>query len=344
MPLVSIIAPVFNVQQYLDEFIQSILKQTFMDFELLLIDDGSNDNSLGICKGYFEDDNRVKVFHQENKGVSNARNLGIKNASGKWISFIDPDDYVESDFLEKILSCLNINKDIDLVECYIKKFDDNGKNYKYKKFYKKNVVLSGKQWLFNAEYYFTKNKNLPRTVLYSADIIRKNNLLFNENYSVCEDCDFVFRYAAYIHNVFIDTDELYCYRQRIKSATRIKGISVAQFSAILFFRNYVKSSDNMKLISSFILGEAKIYMRLIVQEFLLKRKTVNYGNELSNRLDSVKSLFFLIFSKGEWDNFKKSPVLFMKKELRMCNKELKLDFSSFKYKIISFFISNMLIF
>ena len=89
MPKISVIVPVYNAEPYLRQCVDSILSQTFTDFELLLIDDGSTDHSGVICDGYANLDSRVKVFHTTNKGLSAARNLGIENTSADWITFID---------------------------------------------------------------------------------------------------------------------------------------------------------------------------------------------------------------------------------------------------------------
>lgn len=98
-PKISVIVPVYNVEKYLRRCIDSILAQTFADFELLLIDDGSKDSSGAICDEYAEKDNRILVFHKENGGVSSARNVGLDNAKGEWITFVDADDYVSKEWL-----------------------------------------------------------------------------------------------------------------------------------------------------------------------------------------------------------------------------------------------------
>ena len=95
MPKISVIVPVYNVEPYLRLCVNSILNQTFTDFELLLIDDGSTDYSGEICDEYASMDSRVKVFHTTNRGVSAARNLGINKASAEWITFVDSDDWME---------------------------------------------------------------------------------------------------------------------------------------------------------------------------------------------------------------------------------------------------------
>ena len=99
MPKISVIVPVYNTEKYLHRYIDSILAQTFTDFELLLINDGSKDNSGAICDEYAAKDSRVRVFHKENGGASSARNMGLDNAKGKWVTFVDSDDYILPSFL-----------------------------------------------------------------------------------------------------------------------------------------------------------------------------------------------------------------------------------------------------
>jgi len=99
LPKFSIIVPVYNCSQYLEHCIQSILSQSFSDFELILIDDGSKDNSLELCKQYEKNDNRIKTIHQENKGVSSARNTGLDISKGEYILFVDSDDFIDESML-----------------------------------------------------------------------------------------------------------------------------------------------------------------------------------------------------------------------------------------------------
>ena len=100
MPQISIIVPVYNVEPYLHKCIDSILAQTFTDFECILIDDGSPDNCPAICDEYATKDNRIILLHQKNAGVSAARNAGLNIAKGEWIGFVDSDDWIEKNALE----------------------------------------------------------------------------------------------------------------------------------------------------------------------------------------------------------------------------------------------------
>ena len=101
-PEISIIVPVYKVEQYLNECIDSILAQTFTDFELILVDDGSPDNCPALCDAAAAKDSRIRVIHQQNKGLSGARNAGIEIARGNWLSFIDSDDSIDRTFCEKL--------------------------------------------------------------------------------------------------------------------------------------------------------------------------------------------------------------------------------------------------
>lgn len=103
--MISIIVPVYNAEKYLDHSIQSILSQTYTDFELLLIDDGSTDSSGAICDKYAEQDFRIRVFHKENGGVSSARNMGLGNIRGDYFTFIDADDTVNVNYLRSLAPC-----------------------------------------------------------------------------------------------------------------------------------------------------------------------------------------------------------------------------------------------
>lgn len=104
--LISIIVPVYNVEKYLPKCIDSIISQTYSNLEIILVDDGSTDMSHQICDDYSKMDNRIKVIHKKNGGVSSARNLGLNNSTGEYIGFIDPDDYIEPNMYECLLNAL----------------------------------------------------------------------------------------------------------------------------------------------------------------------------------------------------------------------------------------------
>lgn len=147
MPKISVIVPIYNVEQYLDKCIKSILSQTFRDFELLLVDDGSEDRSSQICDYYKSIDSRVKVIHKENGGLSDARNVGIRLSKGEFLSFIDGDDTISKSMLEEMYNSINLyNADISICNM-VRVFEDETKEY----FYKPTI----KEILFEDEEIFT---------------------------------------------------------------------------------------------------------------------------------------------------------------------------------------------
>lgn len=153
-PRISVIVPVYNVQNYLERCIESVLNQTFKNFELILVNDGSTDNSLNICKRY-KKDNRIKIISQKNKGLSAARNKGLELAQGEYVSFIDSDDFVEKDYLKLLFE--NINKySTDIAMCEYFLTNEKGKKYSIVRFNepKTILVLSGRETL---KYSYEKN-------------------------------------------------------------------------------------------------------------------------------------------------------------------------------------------
>ena len=122
MPKISVIVPVYKVEAYLQECVDSILAQTFEDFELILVDDGSPDNCGAICDAYAGKDSRVKVIHQENQGLSGARNTGIEASKGEFLTFVDSDDMVSPQYLEVLINLFCDNTDVAV--CGFKSFLD----------------------------------------------------------------------------------------------------------------------------------------------------------------------------------------------------------------------------
>ncbi|HEL1673830.1 TPA: glycosyltransferase [Streptococcus suis] len=129
-PLISIIVPVYNVENYLDECIQTVLAQTYSNWELLLINDGSTDSSGTICDDYAKSDERIRVIHLKNRGVSEARNTGLTLSKGEYITFLDSDDGIREDFLETCLTTA-IQHDVDIVIGHFFIWDENQQTFYY---------------------------------------------------------------------------------------------------------------------------------------------------------------------------------------------------------------------
>ena len=123
-PLISIIVPIYKVEKYLKKCIQSIMNQTYLNFELILVDDGSPDDCPMICDNYAKLDNRIVVLHKQNGGLSDARNAGLDVARGEYIGFVDSDDFIANNMYEKLLSGL-LAEDADMAVCNFSYVDEN---------------------------------------------------------------------------------------------------------------------------------------------------------------------------------------------------------------------------
>lgn len=209
-PKVSVIIPVFNAEKHLTHCIDSVLMQTFPDFELLLIDDGSKDESGKICDEYARKDPRIIVFHKKNGGVSSARNLGLQEAKGEWVTFVDSDDWVDSRALEYYIANPLSNDTLYIQQAMTVK----GRNFNHwpAKFKDISIDLnvndvSDYTYLNDILIYGT-----PWGKLYNMDIIRKNHLVFNERLSLHEDHCFYFDYIRFIHKIKLYENVGYYYR------------------------------------------------------------------------------------------------------------------------------------
>ena len=123
MPLLSVVTPVYNMSEYLDHCLSTVLNQTFTDFEVLLVDDGSTDQSPAMCDKYAQTDKRIRVFHKKNGGIASARNCGIENAKGEYIVFVDSDDYIHPGMFEYLINAAE-NEKVDIVVFNLKRGTD----------------------------------------------------------------------------------------------------------------------------------------------------------------------------------------------------------------------------
>lgn len=179
--LVSIIVPIYKVpEQYLKKCIESIMTQTLESIEILLVDDGSPDNCGAVCDDYAAFDNRIKVIHKKNGGLSSARNAGFKAAAGEWIMFVDGDDWIEPDMCE-IMYNLGIEKNVQLVMCGIMKNYKHSQT-KYKFYLKEGKVYRGEEckWLQQQLLVYNGNIAVAYSKLIKRNILTENNILHDE--------------------------------------------------------------------------------------------------------------------------------------------------------------------
>lgn len=240
--LVSIIVPVYNSEKSLVRCIDSILIQTYTQFELLLINDGSTDNSGQICDNYALKDGRVTTFHQNNKGVSSARNKGIEQAKGKYITFIDSDDWIEIEFLS---SFFPINKEIKkktfIISGIVKDYNGNSKIL-----HRLAPTLVNKENLSSLfieynlyRYGYTVAK------LYENDIIQNNNIRFNENISYTEDLLFMLQYIYHIEQIKLSSSYYYHYVSDDGDNLSLSNRYYSYESEYLIFNELKKITSNL---------------------------------------------------------------------------------------------------
>lgn len=209
--MLSIIVPVYNVSRYLYGCIESILNQEFQDFELILVDDGSVDDSGKICDEYAGKDNRIHVIHQKNGGVSSARNTGIENASGKYIAFVDADDTMEPNMYSTMVTKAE-QSGSDYVICGLKiLFANNTEDILYS--LPENVLMNRDSVIKVLLYSIYSNENIinsPCNKLYRLDLIRNNQIRFLKRRRA-EDWLFNIRYLENSQSALYINEPLYNY-------------------------------------------------------------------------------------------------------------------------------------
>lgn len=225
---ISIIIPVYNVSKYINKCLDSIINQTYTNLEILIIDDGSTDNSLDICNSYAKKDHRIKVIHQKNSGVSKARNIGLSFITGDYVMFIDADDWLELDacFL-LIKEIISKKKDIIIYNFYKEYLNNTIKNDNYnEKIKTKNdiyklqaTILSSSMNLFDTS---IKGMGFTWNKIIKVEFIRKNNIKFllERKKAVFEDVLFYYQLLENTNKVGFYNKYLYHYRILNTSATR----------------------------------------------------------------------------------------------------------------------------
>lgn len=224
MPLFSVIIPAFNSQNFISKAIESVLNQQIKDWELIVVDDGSTDNTYDICKRFSDKNNKIKILHNKNQGVSVARNTGLKHAQGNYIFFIDADDYIEVDTLfslQKAIVRFN-TPDIIIFGLFHNKSSwcpsDNPTNTLLDRKYIETVVLPEQINLC------PKTKDIQPYIwnkLFKKSIISEYNILFDEKHRKWNDKEFVLNYLVYSDTMVCLDKPFYHYRDVNTSTNRI---------------------------------------------------------------------------------------------------------------------------
>jgi glycosyltransferase involved in cell wall biosynthesis len=216
IPKISVIVPIYKIEMYLHQCIDSILAQSYSNLEIILVDDGSPDNCGKICDDYAEKDNRIKVIHKENGGVSSARNAGLDIATGDYISFVDGDDYVNNNMMEILLDNI-ISNDTDLVICNYNNVRAGNKiipNKPYENMLFENIKKKKKLFIYYC--YEAAVIYGPWNKLYRRELCGR----FDIEVFYGEDRLFVYDYLSRCKKISVINDALYNYQRiNINSAT-----------------------------------------------------------------------------------------------------------------------------
>ena len=278
--LISIILPVYNVEKYIHKSIQSVLNQTYTNFELLVINDGTPDNSIKLVEAF--DDSRIKIYHKENGGLSDARNFGLEKAQGDFIYFMDSDDWIEPNLIEDSILALENNKtDIVIFGYHLDTEDANGNMISSSKvisdnnLFIKNInpIIFEKETLGLMGYAWNK--------MYRTSLLKDNNIVFKKGTSLVED-------ILFNTEVFCNTDKLlfidkayYHYLNRPVS-TLIKKFHANSFELKLEKNYSIKSFMNNWEVNNDIQNEL-LSISLIGGIRYTLHNMFSYKNNLSNK-------------------------------------------------------------
>ena len=227
-PKISIIIPVYNVENYIRRCLDSVINQTLKDIEIIIVNDGTKDNSLEICNEYADLDSRIKIFSKKNEGLGLTRNYGIDRANGKYVAFLDSDDFVDFDFYEKLLENAEKNS-TDACFANIKLYTKDQKIVQRDKMPFKNEVVESKKYMYNLLHVEDKKEYGKEYMgmcvwrsIYKKDILDKYNIRFeSERKFISEDILFNIDFCMNSKRVsFIDnTYYYYCFNSESLTKT-----------------------------------------------------------------------------------------------------------------------------
>jgi len=314
MPKISIIIPVYNTEKTLDNCLKSVLKQTYDKLEIICVDDGSNDNSLEICKKYEQMDERIIVLSKKNGGPASARNMGLKEATGEFVTFIDSDDWIENNTYEKLVKL--ISDDVDMLVYGFSKDTDLVVEPMQNIGYIGDEIYSREKLI---EYAFCREKYRRFAAyvwnkLFRRSILLKYNICFDEELRRGEDVLFFSVFVSKAGKTIYLDECLYHYIQRNTSLTHVKNASNFEKLADILYAykkaiNHlekenlnIESLDFMKcfyvyhasllyeIVEKEGIFERKIYLKNAMQEYLSEYKNCNYMfEERIKRIESFLS-------------------------------------------------------
>ena len=277
---ISIIVPVYNVDKYLSVCVDSIRKQTFTNWELILIDDGSTDGSAIICDEYSKIDSRIYTIHKKNEGVAIARNTGINTAKGKWIAFIDSDDWIDDNYLEVMMyKAWNENADIVFLSNILYEFPDYPKLKCIN--YIRTIYTTDLFWDFLCENeMFNKGDGGSCSKLFKSSLIQDNKIEFTPGNSLYEDTMFTLNCVCVSSKITISKNSYYHYRQdNMVSLSRINKhyIQAIESANVGFYalNSLVKRTNQEKNLGRFYNKPLHIHLLSLISVYKLNYSYVD---------------------------------------------------------------------
>jgi glycosyltransferase involved in cell wall biosynthesis len=280
-PKVSVIVPVYNSEEFIHRCIDSILAQTFTNFECILIDDGSTDNSLDICNQYHKTDNRFIVIHQQNSGVSAARNKGLEISRGQYICFIDSDDFAQNNMLEKLFTAIS-NSNTDVV---VSGYTENNKACTI---CNEDFILSDLSTIEIVHYLEMRQAfGLVWNKLFNKTILDTHTIRFPMSIKFGEDMIFNLEYFRHVKTAYISHNNLYNYLHDNQSAVTKDKLTFTE----CYFRfenvsnRFIQIDNNTKsLFCSELLAKDFQYTIALLLRLYSEEKRIN------ERLNVIKKL------------------------------------------------------
>lgn len=314
IPTITVIIPVYNVQDYIERCIKSIKDQTYKQYECIIVDDGSKDNSKQLIQDIIQSDARFKYLYQKNSGPSVARNSGMKEASGEFLVFVDADDYVANNYLEKLYQ--NIKKEKDLVCCAYLDISKNGKvfinDFSVNNFSKENLV----------ECVMKGTGGVLWGKIFKTNIIKNNEIKFDEKLFMSEDMIFILEYLKYVKKWDVTNEALYCYN-------RLNETGISRNINYTYISNYVKLNKELeKRLLELNINYVKIndliekrMIRFIYQSILSEIKSNSTLQERKKKIEDIMNDKYLkVYINRMETNAKSEKIsfIFIKHKMILC--------------------------
>lgn len=268
MERISVIVPVYNGEKYLERCLESIRKQTYQELQILVIDDGSTDQTLFISREYEKKDSRIRVIHQENQGVSAARNRGIQEAQGEYLLFVDADDFIAENMAYSLYNHIKKAPDIDVAICNYaqgqKQIDE-----------KKEIEILNQEEAMTRLFYRNSYQGFLWNKMFKAEIVKNNRITLDVGIPICEDLLFCSQYFALIKNAVYDHQVYYYYEDTGEGATRSDRFNSKRYSMLDAYDRIERV-----LVQKRVKAAAQNYLSTICM--LLLKMTLKYKEETRN--------------------------------------------------------------